>query len=611
MSNTRIDTATLLTLTFVVSFCSFAYEFVYSELLTVMYGGTVTQYVITVGLYFFSLGIGAALSDDLDGANLGGNFFRTEVLLAAAAPAGFLLIVGLNSVRIPQAVPAEVIWTVARLPVVVVGFLSGFELPLLTRMFDELDDDGSATPSWLRTAGARIHDFVVAAVGTLWTVERTEGRRSGLSVILAMDYVGGLAGAVVYARVLYPGLGLIPTIFVLALLNGVAALVFVAHFGEWSWWPFSDAAPSASPASSASAAHGGNATDSARADRSLSAARVSKTLLVVCLLLTATYAGVVAKHDVADERLSQLYLEQQIENEYPPGAMRATVTSQETTAYQHVIRYNRTWTGTGPNPHFDGRTEQCLRLGAAVQLCESWADSYHWGLVDVPMSLVEPGPETKVLVVGGGDWIAIDHLREYGVTVDHVDLDGEFMRDAKTDPFFGRWHDDAHEYDRLNTTVADGYRYLQETNETYDLVLLDVPGATDDDLLTLYSTEFYRSVRTHLSEDGVAVTWGYSPDAYPEHHKAFVNTVGAAGFTQELSYWVREDLDDDGETERVEQFYVLAPGDRPRLTGDGATRYVRAREEHYGSAEWHAVPHYRGVRENSIFHPNYDILVDT
>ncbi|TVT91488.1 spermidine synthase, partial [Haloferax volcanii] len=321
--------------------------------------------------------------------------------------------------------------------------------------------------------------------------------------------------------------------------------------------------------------------------------------------------GVVAKHDAADERLSQLYLEQQIENEYPPGAIRATVTSQETTAYQHVIRYDRTWTGTGPNPHFDGRTERCLRLGAAVQLCESWADSYHEGLVDVPMSLVDPGPDTKVLVVGGGDWIAVDHLREYGVTVDHVDLDGEFMRDAKTDPFFARWHDDAYEYDRLNTTVADGYRYLQKTNETYDLVLLDIPGATDDDLLTLYSTEFYRSVRTHLSEDGVAVTWGYSPDAYPEHHKAFVNTVGAAGFTRELSYWVREDLDDDGETERVEQFYVLAPGDRPRLTGDGATRYVRAREEHYGAVEWHAVPHYRGVRENSIFHPNYDILVDT
>ena len=43
MPERRTATLTLLVLTFVVSFCSFAYEFAYSELLTVMYGGTVTQ----------------------------------------------------------------------------------------------------------------------------------------------------------------------------------------------------------------------------------------------------------------------------------------------------------------------------------------------------------------------------------------------------------------------------------------------------------------------------------------------------------------------------------------------------------------------------------------
>jgi spermidine synthase len=227
------------------------------------------------------------------------------------------------------------------------------------------------------------------------------------------------------------------------------------------------------------------------------------------------------------------------------------------------------------------------------------------------MSLVDPGPETKVLVVGGGDWIAIDHLRQYDVTVDHVDLDGEFMQQTKTDPFFQRWHDDAYEYDRLNTTVGDGYSYLQQTNETYDLVLLDVPGATDDDLLSLYSEEFYRSIRTHLSADGVVVTWGYSSDLHPQHHKAFVNTVGAAGFTQQLSYWAREDIDADGQTERVEQFYVFAPGDRQPLTGDGETAYVQTHRDWFRDTEWRAIPQYRGVKVNSIFHPNYDILIDT
>ena len=591
MSKTRTGTVTLLALTFVVSFCSFAYEFVYSELLTVMYGGTVTQYVITVGLYFFSLGIGAALSDDLNAENHSGNFFRTEVFLAAVAPAGFLLVVALNSVRIPQAVPPSLVWTVARLPVVVVGFLSGFELPLLTHMVNELDDGDASTPAWIRRLAGGTHDAVVAGLGLFWDAERAEGSRSGLSVVLALDYVGGLVGAVMYATVLYPRLGLIPTIFVLALLNAVAALVFVARFGDWSWLPVDGRTP-----------FGGSTPITGR---------VPRVLLVVCLLLTASYAGVVANHDAVDERLSELYLEQGIENEYPPGAMSVEVTDQRTTKYQHVIRYVRTWTGSGPNPHFAGRSERCLRLGSAVQLCDSWADSYHAGLVDVPMSLFEHDPETKVLVVGGGDWIAIDRLRSYNVTVDHVDLDAQFMNATKDDPFFRRWHDDAYEYDRLNTTVADGYSYLQRTNETYDLVLLDVPGATDDDLLRLYSKEFYSSVRRHLSPDGVMVTWAYSADAYPEHHKAFVNTVGAAGFTRQLPYWAWEDVDGDDETERIERFYMLAPGTRQSLSVDDGTDYVRRYGDRYRDREWRAVPHYRGVRVNSIFHPNYDVLVDT
>ncbi|MFC4551339.1 MULTISPECIES: spermidine synthase [Halorussus] len=581
---TQTKRLTLLALTYVVSFCSFAYEFVYSELLTVMYGGTVTQYVITVGLYFFSLGIGSALSDDLD-ADAPSNFFRTEVYLAAVAPAGFMLIVGLNSVAIPKAVPNELIWVLARLPAVAVGFLSGFELPLLTRMVDDLETESRLLPRRVTGAFARIHRLALGVVGLFWSVERREGERSGLSVVLALDYVGGLFGAVVYARVLYPKLGLVPTIFVLALLNAVAALAFVARFSDRPWGLF------------------------AGEDRSL-VSRESRALFAVCLLLTAAYGGAVVEHERVDRGVTELYLERQIESEYAKGAMKAEITSQTTTKYQHVVRYRRTWTGAGDNPHFEGDTEECLRLGTAVQLCESWADSYHQGLVDVPMSMYDHSPETNVLVVGGGDWIAVDHLRKYNVSVDHVDLDAEFMATARNDSFYARWHDDAYEYDRLNTTVGDGYAFLKRTNETYDLVLLDLPGATDSDLLKLYSKEFYSSLRRHLEPDGTVVTWAYSPDGYPQHHKAYVNTVRAAGFDRYLPYSSWEDVDADGEVERVERFYVLAPGPREQLPVAEGTDYVRKYRDRYRDLRWREMPRYRGVGVNSLFHPNYDIIID-
>ncbi|WP_128478728.1 spermidine synthase [Halorussus pelagicus] len=584
----RTKTLTLLAITYVVSFCSFAYEFVYSELLTVMYGGTVTQYVITVGLYFFSLGIGSAVSDDLQG-DAPSNFFRTEVYLAAVAPAGFMLIVGLNSVAIPETVPSELVWVVARLPAIAVGFLSGFELPLLTRMVEQTDEPGRLLPAAVTEGFGRLYGLVLGVFGLFWSVERTAGERSGLSVVLAMDYVGGLFGAVVYAKVLYPRLGLVPTIFVLALLNAVTALVFVARFSERPWGLFSG-------------------------ERRKLASRESAALLAVCLLLTAGYAGAVANHRQVDREVTELYLEQQIESEYQRGAMDAEITDQWTTEYQHVVRYDRTWTGAGDNPYFAEESEQCLRLGTAVQLCESWADSYHQGLVDVPMSLTDRGPETNVLVVGGGDWIAIDRLRQYNVSVDHVDLDGEFMAHAKNDSFYARWHDDAHEYDRLNTTVGDGYAYLGDTDESYDLVLLDIPGATDDDLLKLYSKEFYDSIRRHLEPDGVVAAWAYSQYGYPQHNKAYLNTVREAGFDRYAPYWAWEDVDRDGESERVEQFYVLAPGERESFPDPGSTRatdYVRAHADRYRDLQWRAVPRYSGVEVNSLFHPNYDIIVDT
>ena len=590
----RTKTLALLALTFVVSFCSFAYEFVYSELLTVMYGGTVTQYVITIGLYFFSLGVGAALSDDL-AADARENFFRTEVYLAALAPAGFLLVVALNSVTIPKAVPPEVIWVIARLPVVGVGLLSGFELPLLTGLVDEVGDDRRAVPDRIARPAARLYALVRGAMARFWRVEPRTGGRSGLSLVLAMDYVGGLVGAVAYARALYPRLGLAPTIFALALLNAVAALAFVGVIGRSRV----DAEKRASPAEG----------DRESADTP-SAPSISRVLLAACVVLAAVYAGAVVSHDRVDDAVTEVYLEHRIESEYAPGTMAAEITEQETTRYQHLVYYERTWRGAGPNPFFENDTERCLRIGTAVQLCESWADSYHAGLVDVPMTLFEHSPETNVLVVGGGDWIAVDRLRRYDVSVDHVDVDAEFMRRARNDSFFRRWHDDAHEYERLNTTVADGFAHLRRSNETYDLVLLDLPGATDSDLLKFYSEEFYASLRAHLEPDGVVAAWAYSPDGYPEHHKAYVNTVRAAGFDRYAPYWAWEDLDADGERERVERFYLLAPGDRPAPAVDRGSDYVRQHRDRYGDLRWREVPRYDGVGANSIFRPNYDVLVD-
>lgn len=575
----------------IVALCSFAYELVYSELLTIMYGGTVTQYGLTIGLFFSSLGVGSYLSQHLDDSRPA-NFLRVQLYLAISAPAGFLFILWLNTANPLTAVPPVVTETIARLPVVVVGVLSGFELPLLLSLVNRTDEQSDSSPTVERIL-AHIDRACHYGASLLFHTDTDEGDYHDYSTVLAMDYLGGLAGALIYVFYLYPTLGLIPSIFCLALLNGVAALLFAARLSSRPWGVL--------------AAVG----DSLPTDGAVST-REGMSVFVSLLLVTTLLTGAVVSHDTVDRELSEYYLEGMIENEYPADTIDASVTNIDTTKHQQVVDYERQWKGDSQNRLFAGSSEQCMRLDTAVQLCESWADSYHHGLVDVPMTLFENSSNTNVLLVGGGDWIAVNYLRDHNVSVDQVDLDGEFMEAAKTDSLLRQYHDDAYQYDRLDTHQADAYSYLAESDKQYDLILLDLPGATSDDALRLYSTEFYTLLNEHLADDGVLGTWVYSKYTYGEHHKAYLNTVVDAGFTSYLSYWAHDDLNNDGTSQLGERFYLFAPDDRSGglHVGQG-TSYVKRYDDAYAEQSWATTPTYDGVAANSIFHPNYDIIIDS
>jgi spermidine synthase len=528
--NVRSRRALLLGVTFVVAFCSIAYELVYSELLRVVFGGTVVRYSITIGLFLFSLGIGALLFNYLDVDRR--DFFRVEVALAVVGPLGLVYVILLNTAVVPRPwtggidpLLADVVLVLSHVPIVLVGVLSGLEVPFLATM--------------------------------------VETERSAFSEVLGIDYVGSLAGTVVWALVLYPSMGIIAAVFLLGLLNAVVAVAFHLRFG-----------------------------------------RGSRVLLAACLLVVAAYGGVLLVDDRVEDSLTRTYLESEIESEYDEGMVEVGVRERFTTRYQDVVLYDR-------NRQRFGREETCLRLDMHLQLCDSWVESYHSGLVDVPMSAIDDPRNASVLLVGGGDWIAIDHLREYGVQVDHVDLDGEFMEYAKDDPFFEQYHDDAYEYERLDTTVADAYDYLRRSQQRYDAVFLDLPGARSDDMLPLYSEEFYTLLRQHLTDRGFVATWSYSRYAFPRHHKAYMNTVGAAGFEHYLSYRTLDNLSSDPGREIAEGFYLLSPEPRPELHPNRSkSAYVRRLSDRFAERRWRSVPYYDGVRVNSVFHPNYAVIVD-
>lgn len=522
-------------ITFVVAFCSFVYELAYSEFMTVVFGGTVLRYSLTIGLFFFAFGLGSILYNKLDSSPE--DFFVVELLLSVVGPLGLVAIILLNS--FPSSDFFLFNWpfpiVLSHLPIVAIGLLSGLEIPYLSSLTEEGND--------------------------------------GFSLVLGVDYFGGLVASLVYALYMYPELGLLTTVFTLGFLNAIVALAYGLYFSN-----------------------------------------KGRILLIAVLVVTAGFGGVLTMNGAVEEDVTNFYLSNQYESEYSSGNMDISVTDRKRTPYTRAVTYNRTWTGSPDVGLPKGEKEKCLRMDSMLQLCESWVNPYHNGLVDVPMTAFDNTSEVNVLVLGGGDWIAIEELRKYNVSIDHVDVDGEFQQYSKEKDFITQYNNQSWEYDKLNSVDGDAFSYLRETNEKYDLILSDLPGIRNDDLLKLYSTEFYSLMNQHLTDRGMVVSWTYNRYSSPTHRKVYLNTVGEAGFESHMQYHARGDYDNDGEQESGESYYIFSPKESPgqelEIGNSSQSKYIRNNQQAYEDLHWRFLPQFRGVEVNSIFDPNYDIIVD-
>ncbi|MEM6558288.1 MAG: hypothetical protein AAF605_00755 [Myxococcota bacterium] len=177
-------------MTLAVAACSIIYELVFSQALTVVFGHTVTRYALTIGLYLFSLGLGAFLYARTGLKQAAPVFLLVEAVLSLLGPAGlvFILLFGSSS-----ALGGSMRLVLCHAPVIAVGVLSGLELPLLA--------------------------------------ELSRDRQRSFYRVLGWDYLGSLLGTVGYALWLYPRHGLVVTVLATGFINaGVAAMFSVTRW---------------------------------------------------------------------------------------------------------------------------------------------------------------------------------------------------------------------------------------------------------------------------------------------------------------------------------------------------------------------------------------------
>jgi len=181
----------LLLIKFTAAFCSISYELILAQTLTAFLSNTVLRYCVTIGLYMFCMGLGAFFVGKRMSRAPALTFWRAEAGLTLIGAAAVPLLFAVDAMK--WGAPAFLV--VSHALICLIGFLTGFELPLSMELAKR---DGAP----------------------------------GRNTLLGVDYFGAFVGTVVFALVFYPFWGLVASAWYVSLLNAMAALALVRSWRE-------------------------------------------------------------------------------------------------------------------------------------------------------------------------------------------------------------------------------------------------------------------------------------------------------------------------------------------------------------------------------------------
>jgi spermidine synthase len=129
-----------------------------------------------------------------------------------------------------------------------------------------------------------------------------------------------------------------------------------------------------------------------------------------------------------------------------------------------------------------------------------------------PPLLLSRGGAKKVLVLGGGDGLAVRELLKYpGASITLIELDPAMMDLARHDSSLTMLNGGSLNDPRVRVIVGDAYTYLLHATEKYDVIIADFPDPHDETISKLYTVEFYRLAHGALNRGGIFVTQSTSP----------------------------------------------------------------------------------------------------
>ena len=353
---------------------------------------------------------------------------------------------------------------------------------------------GGALPAILFIANAYVPGSfrfllyaLVFAVGTLVGLEiplvmrilkRNIALKDLVSQVLTFDYLGALAVSVAFPLLLVPQLGLIRTGLLFGLLNAAVAV--------WALWLFRDEL------------------------------RQFKAHVLACgatlALLAAAFAGADRITTVAEDKFYQ---------------DRIVFTAQS--PYQRIVVTQ-------------GRGGHRLFLNGNLQFAERDEYRYHEALVHpamaafssgvAPSSQAPMGPK-KVAVLGGGDGMAVREILKYpGVeSITLVELDPAMTKLFSDQPTLSKLNGESLKSPKVKVINTDAFQWLENTAETFDVIVVDFPDPTNFSIGKLYTNSFYALLDQRLSASGYAVIQTTSPLVARQSFWTVVQTIESVGLT--------------------------------------------------------------------------------
>ncbi|MDL4840678.1 polyamine aminopropyltransferase [Aquibacillus rhizosphaerae] len=287
--------------------------------------------------------------------------------------------------------------------------------------------------------------------------------------VLFSDYAGGLIGGLLFVFLLRPQFGMVKTAFLVGCINLTVALIVL--------WLFR------------------------KEIKKVGIHFIVGSIIAILLLLGLFFGQAMA-----------LTFEQKLYND--------PIIHMEESKYQKIILTK-------------DKADIRLYLNGGLQL--SSIDEYRYHEVLVHPAMAQADKQDHVLVLGGGDGIAVKELLKYQDVkkITLVDLDPAVVELANTNHHLLELNEGALQSERVEVINQDAYNFLEESDEWFDVIIVDLPDPNDESLNKLYTKEFYSLTRNHLLPGGAMMVQATSPVFAREVYWTISKTIESTGLHTE------------------------------------------------------------------------------